>query len=152
LTGAVHPEQAPLAAGPAIVRTLELAAGLALLTARVAGRDDLAARAEELSAAVAPLADADAEAYRDFLATQSDEARDRTIELPLRMAELAAGTAELAAEAALATESAARGDARVGVLLAETATRAAALLVQVNGGGGAADSATARAARAAARL
>jgi methenyltetrahydrofolate cyclohydrolase len=152
LTGAVHPEQEPLAAGPAIVRTLELAAGLALLTARIAGRDDLVARAEELSATVAPLGDADAEAYRDFLATQSDEARDRTIELPLRMAELAADTAELAAEAALATESAARGDARVGVLLAETAARAAALLVQVNGGGGAAESATARAARAAARL
>jgi methenyltetrahydrofolate cyclohydrolase len=142
----------PLAAGPAIVRTLELAAGLALLTARVAGRDDLVARAEELSAAVAPLGDADAEAYRDFLATKSDEARDRTIELPLHMAELAADTAELAAEAALATASAARGDARVGVLLAETAARAAAVLVQVNGGGGAAESATARAARAAARL
>ena len=40
----------PLAAGrgPAIVRTVELAAGLALLTARVAGRDDLAGRAEAL--------------------------------------------------------------------------------------------------------
>jgi hypothetical protein len=142
----------PLAAGPAIARTIELSAGLALLTARVAGRDDLASRAEELSAAVAPLGDADAEAYREFLATRSDEARARTIELPLRMAELAADTAELAAEAALATESAAQGDARVGVLLAATAARAAALLVRVNGGGGAADSATARAARAAARV
>ena len=142
----------PLAAGPAIVRTLELAAGLALLTARVAGRDDLAARAEALAAEVAPLGDADAEAYREFLATRSDDAHARTIELPLRIAELAADTAELAAEAALATESAAQGDARVGVLLAEAAARAAALLVRVNGGGGAADSAIARAARAAARL
>ncbi len=142
----------PLAAGPAIVRTLELAAGLALLTARVAGRDDLAARAEQLADAVAPLGDADADAYRQFIATRSDEARAQTIELPLQMAELAADTVELAAEAAEATESAARGDARVGVLLAETAARAAALLVQVNGGGGAADSATARAARAASRV
>ena len=142
----------PLAAGPAIVRTIELAAGLALLTARVAGRDDLAARAEALSAELAPLGAADADAYREFLATHSDEARTRTIELPLRMAGLAADAAELAAEAALATESTARGDARAGVLLAEAAARAAAMLVQANGGGDAAASATGRAARAAARL
>ena len=142
----------PLAAGPAIVRTLELTAGLALLTARVAGRDDLAARAEALATELAPLGAADADAYSEFLATNSDEARARTIELPLRMAELAADAAELAAEAALATESAARGDARAGVLLAEAAARAAAMLVQANGGDDAAASATARAARAAARL
>jgi formiminotetrahydrofolate cyclodeaminase len=141
----------PLAAGPAIVRTIELAVGLALLTARVAERDDLVRRAAEVAAEVAPLADADAEAYGEFLATRSDEARARTIELPLRMAELAADTAELAAETASATESAARGDARAGVLLAEAAARAAALLVQVNGGGDAAAAATGRAGRAAAR-
>ncbi|MGE5273573.1 MAG: cyclodeaminase/cyclohydrolase family protein [Verrucomicrobiota bacterium] len=144
--------ETPLAAGPAIVRTLELAAGLALLTARVAGRNDLVTRAEELLAELAPLGAADADAYRDFLATHSAEARARTVELPLRMAELAADTAELAAEAAFATDSAARGDARAGVLLAEAGARAAAMLVQVNGGGGAAASATGRAARAAARL
>src|SRR6187399_1788080 len=46
----------PLAAGPAIVRTVELSTGLALLTARVAGRDDLIARAEALAAELAPLA------------------------------------------------------------------------------------------------
>ena len=143
---------APLAAGPAIVRTLELAAGLALLTARIAGRDDLAARAEALAADLAPLGRADAEAYREFLATHSDKALAQTIELPLRMADLAADASELAAEAALATESAARGDARAGVLLAEAAARAAAMLVQENGGGDAAAPATGRAARAAARL
>ena len=142
----------PLAAGPAIVRTLELAAGLALLTARVAGRDDLAERGEALSAKLAPLGAADADAYREFLATHSDEAKARTIELPLRMVELAADTAELAAEAAVSTDRAARGDARAGVLLAVAAARAAAMLVQVNGGGDAAASATGRAARAAARL
>ena len=142
----------PLAAGPAIVRTLELAAGLALLTARVAGRDELVVRADALMAALAPLGDADAEAYREFLSTASEEARARTIELPLRMAELAADTAELAAESALSTGSAAGGDARAGVLLAEAAARAAAMLVHVNGGGDAAAEATGRAARAAARL
>lgn len=142
----------PVTAGPAIVRTLELAAGLALLTARVARRDDLVTRAEALGAELAPLAGADAEAYRDYLATRSDEARARTIELPLRMAELAADATELALESALSTEHAASGDARSGVLLAEAAARAAALLVRVNGGGDAAASASGRAARAAARL
>jgi formiminotetrahydrofolate cyclodeaminase len=142
----------PLAAGPAIVRTLELASGLGLLTARVAKRDDLVSRAEALAAALAPLAAEDEAAYREFLATRSDSARARTIELPLRMAELAADAAELAAEAALSTESAARGDARAGVVLAEACARAAAMLVQVNGGGDAAASATGRASRAAPRL
>jgi formiminotetrahydrofolate cyclodeaminase len=142
----------PLAAGPAIVRTLELGAGLALLTARVAGRDDLVARARALTAELAPLAEADSAAYRDYLATHSDEARARTIELPLRMAELAADTAELALESAQSIERAVSGDAKSGVLLAEAAARAAALLVQVNGGGDAASAATSRAARAAARL
>jgi hypothetical protein len=141
----------PLAAGPAIARTIELAAGLAQLTARVAGRDDLAVNAELLAAEVAPLADLDAAAYREFLSTGSEEARAQTIELPLRMAELAADAAELAARAAAATESAARGDALAGTLLAEAAARAAASLVQANGGGDAAASATGRAARAAAR-
>jgi len=131
---------------------LELAAGLALLTARVAGRDDLVARAEALATELPPLAEADADAYRDYLATHSDEARARTIELPLRMAELAADTAELAVESAQSTERAVSGDAKTGVLLAEAAARAAALLVQVNGGGDAAASATGRSARAAARL
>jgi methenyltetrahydrofolate cyclohydrolase len=142
----------PLAAGPAIVRTLELAAGLALLTARVAKRDDLAERAGALAAELAPLGAADAEAYREFLAAPTDEARARTIELPLRMAELAADTAELAAEAALSTQRAASGDAKAGVLLAEAAARTAAMLVRVNGGGDSAADATGRAARAAARL
>jgi formiminotetrahydrofolate cyclodeaminase len=142
----------PLAAGPAIVRTLELAAGLALLTARVADREDLAERAQALQATLSPLATEDEAAYREFLATRSDSARARTIELPLRMAELAADAAELAAEAVLSTASAARGDARAGVVLAEACARAAAMLVQVNGGGDAAVSATRRASRAAARL
>jgi formiminotetrahydrofolate cyclodeaminase len=129
-----------------------VAAGLSLLTARVAARDDLVARARALAAELAPLAEADAAAYHDYLATGSEQARDRTIELPVRMAELAADTAELAAEAAASIDRPVRGDALTGALLAEAAARAAALLVRVNGGGDAASTATARAARAAARL
>jgi hypothetical protein len=142
----------PLAAGPAIVRTLELAAGLVFLTARVAGRDDLATRAEALAGELGPLAAADADAYRAFLTAPSDQTRARTIELPLRMAELAADAAELAAEAALSTQSAVSGDAKAGVLLADAGARAAAMLVRMNGGGDAAAAATGRAARAADRV
>jgi len=142
----------PLAAGPAIARTIVLAAELAVVTARVAGRADLARRARELAAKAAPLGADDAAAYQEFLRTRSDEARQRTIDLPLRMAELAAAAAELAADVAAIAEGAVGGDAMVGTLLAETSARAAALLVRVNGGGEAAAEATDRAARAAARL
>jgi methenyltetrahydrofolate cyclohydrolase len=141
-----------LAAGPGIARTIELAASLAALTARVAGRADIAERVRAIAREARPLADADAAAYSDFLRTRSQADRERTIEIPLRMANLAAETAELAAEAAAATEGAVGGDARVGALLADAAARGAALLVRVNGGGDAADAATGRAARAAARV
>jgi len=140
------------AAGPAVARTIELAASLAVLTARVVGRADLAERARSLGREARPLADADAAAYSDFLRTRSEEDRQRTIELPMRMADLAAQTAEVAAEAAAAADGAVGGDATVGTLLAEAAARAAALLVRLNGGGDAAEDAIARAARAAARV
>lgn len=140
----------PLAAGPAIVRTIVLATDLALLTATTAGLPELAQRARSLRDRAAPLAEADAAAYRDFLATRSEEARGRTIELPLQMAELAADTTEVAAETALAAAGPVAGDATVGAMLAETAAHAAALLVRMNGGGEAAAGAADRAARAAA--
>ncbi len=89
-----------LAAGPAIARTIELAASLAVLTARVAGRADLAERARSLGREARPLEEADAAAYSDYLRTRSEEDRVRTIDLPLQMATLAAQTAEVAADAA----------------------------------------------------
>ena len=144
--------ETPLAAGSAIARAIELAAGLATLTARVGGQADLAQRARALAATVAPLAAEDAAAYEEFLRTGTEAARNRTIELPLRMAGLAADTAELAAEAADSAEGPVGGDAQVGALLAEAAAWAAALLVRINGGGEAAREATDRAARAAARV
>jgi hypothetical protein len=142
-----------LAAGPGIVYTIQLAAELASLTARVVGRNDLAQRARELVDRTGPLAREDAIAYEEFLRTRSPEAKERTIELPLRMAELAADAAELAVEAAATTRGAVGGDAKVGVLLADAATRAAALLVRLNGGDPVAvESAIDRAARAAAQV
>lgn len=141
-----------LAAGPAIARTIELSARLTILTARTVGRADLARNARSVAERAMPLAEQDAQAYRDYLATRSEESRQRTIDLPMQMAELAAEAAELAATAAAATEDAVGGDAKVGTLLAEAAARAAGLLVQLNGGGDAAARATDRAARAAAQV
>ena len=140
-----------IAAGPAIARTIELSARLTILTARTVGRADLARRARAVAEQAAPLAAQDAEPYREFLATRSAESQQLTIDLPLQMAELAADAAELASAAATATDGPVGGDARVGTLLAEAAARAAGLLVQLNGGGDAADTATARAARAVSR-
>jgi len=99
-----------LAAGPATAATLVLAAGLAELTARVATNDLLAERARELREQAASLGTEDAAAYEDLLRTQSDEARALTVELPLRMAELAAEIAEVCALAAESTPGPARGD------------------------------------------
>lgn len=113
--------------------TLSLAAGLAELTARVSGAPELAARARSLREEVAPLAGADAEAYESFLATPEDAAaRDRTIALPLRMAELAAEIAETAALAVEGGRGAVRADAAAGALLAEAAAKTAANLVAAN--------------------
>ena len=109
-----------------------LAAGLAELTARVATNDLLAERARELREQAAPLGTEDAAAYEDLLRTQSDEARALTVELPLRMAELAAEIAEVCALAAESTHGPARGDAAAGAELAAAAGRAAARLVAIN--------------------
>jgi hypothetical protein len=144
--------EVPLAAGPAIARTIGLAAELALLTARTAGRADLAQQARSLARDVEPLGAEDAAAYHEFLRTKSEEAKARTIELPLRMAALAAEVAELAAETSERAKGPVGGDAAVGTMLAETAARAAAYLVRVNGGGESAEEFTSRAGAAAARL
>jgi formiminotetrahydrofolate cyclodeaminase len=121
-----------LAAGPATAATLVLAAGLAELTARVATNVVLAERARELREQAAPLGTEDAAAYEDLLRTQSDEAQALTVELPLRMAELAAEIAEVCALAAGSTRGPARGDAAAGAELAAAAGRAAARLVAIN--------------------
>jgi hypothetical protein len=121
-----------LAAGPATAATLVLAAGLAELTARVATNEVLAERARELREQAAPLGTEDAAAYEDLLRTQSDEAQALTVELPLRMAELAAEIAEVCALAAGSTRGPARGDAAAGAELAAAAGRAAARLVAIN--------------------
>jgi formiminotetrahydrofolate cyclodeaminase len=98
--------------------------------------DDAAARARELRERAAPLAQADAEAYEAVIAERGgpayDEALSRAADVPLAVAEAAAGVAELAAELAARGNPNLRGDAVTAALLAEAAARAAANLVEIN--------------------
>jgi methenyltetrahydrofolate cyclohydrolase len=132
--GAPWGSSEPLAAGPACAAALFLAAGLAELTAGLAGRKELVARARELGGKALALGREDAEAYAERLAGGGDAARERTIAVPGALAELAAELAELAAEAAAAGKHDSRYDAVAGALLAESAAHMAALLVGVNAG------------------
>src|SRR5205807_9829744 len=129
---ALGPDDVAPAAGPVTALVALLATRLAELTARLAGEEELVAEARRLGAEIAPLARLDAEAYEEFLATRAPDARERTIELPARLAELAAETAEAAAAAADRGKTSSRADAAVGALLGEAAAKAAALLVAVN--------------------
>lgn len=125
-----------------------LAAGLTEMAARFAsGEEAAAARAAELRARAPQLADEDAAAYARFL-------RDRDpgpiAAVPLRVAELAAETAELAARLAVEGNPNLRGDAAAGAALAAAAAASSALLVRINLEGTPGDERVARAAELAA--
>ncbi len=139
------------AGGSAAAVTVAMAAGLVGMVARASKEHwdeagGVVGQAETLRARVAPLAQADAEAYlgaltalrsRDELEERYRdqklrEALDHAAEIPLRIAE--AGC-DLACLAALLVENGnpeVRADAAVAALLAEGGTRAAAKLVAVN--------------------
>lgn len=143
-------EEAP-GGGSAAAVTVAMAAGLVVMVAR-ASKDHweeaggAIGQAETFRARVAPLAQADAEAYRDALTTLrrreevSERYRDQTLrdvleksaEIPVRIVE--SGT-DLACLAALLVENGnpeVRADAAVACVLAEGGARAAALLVETN--------------------
>jgi formiminotetrahydrofolate cyclodeaminase len=125
-----------------------LAAGLAGMAARF-GDGTGAERADTLRAAVAPLADADAAAYRSYLAAtrlpRDDPgragavaaARQEAIAVPARIAELAGEVAELAADLARTGNPNLHGDATAAVNLAAAAATTAAALIAANVGDGA---------------
>lgn len=106
---------------------------------------ELVARAEGLRAAAAPLADADADAYRAFTAAvrmPADAgptrtaaiaaARSRAADVPLGTAEAAAQVVEIAARLAEDGNPRLRGDAVAAALLGTAAARIAALMVTEN--------------------
>jgi methenyltetrahydrofolate cyclohydrolase len=150
--------------GGAAALTTALAAALVGMAARFADGAD-PDPADTLRAAVTPLADADAAAYRAYLAAtrlpRDDPgraeaiaaARRETIAVPARIAELAGAVAELAADLAGTGNPNLHGDASAAVHLAAAAATAAAELIaeNVTGDAGAAERDRARHVGAAAR-
>jgi methenyltetrahydrofolate cyclohydrolase len=128
----------------------EMAASLAAMAARFAhdwdGAAGAVAQAETLRHRAAPLADADAMAYENVLTalrmpkdlepdvrdTLIGETLSRAAAVPLQIAECAASVAELAAEIAVRGNQNVRGDAAAGAILAASAARVAANLVEIN--------------------
>jgi methenyltetrahydrofolate cyclohydrolase len=133
--------------GGAAALTTGLAAALAGMAARFgdgAEAERAAERADALRAAVTPLADADAVAYRAYLAatrlpredpSRADAvaaARRETIAVPALIADIAGAVAELAADLAHTGNPHLRGDATTAVHLAAAAATATAELVAEN--------------------
>ena len=132
------------AAGSAAALTIAQGAALCAKVARLsAGRlpadraGELISRAERAAAAAAALIDSDAAAYLDVIAaTRRGEdpasALSAASDVPMRMVELAAEVAEVAAGLTASAKPAVRGDARSAGLLAQAGARAAATLIGVN--------------------
>lgn len=124
-----------------------MAAALVAMAARYSERqledaDGLAAQADELRAQALPLVADDATAYGELLVAFRDRSNDRdakiaaackaACDVPLRMTELAARTAALAATVATGGNPNLRGDAATAALLCAAASRSAANLVHIN--------------------
>ena len=149
LDGFASEEPTP-GAGSAAALVVALCAALTSMVARSspewADSGAVRAQAERLRSRVAPLAQADAEAYEEALVALGlpelveREVRDATIggavgraaQVPLVIAEAAADAAALAAAVAADGAPERRGDVAGAALLAEAAARTAALLVRVN--------------------
>jgi methenyltetrahydrofolate cyclohydrolase len=138
-------ESATPAGGAAAAVLVGLAAALTAMTARYsrddwAGADAAAAQAETLRARAAPLAREDVAAYEEVLRLRREPADDEALgraldaaaEVPLRIAQVGADVAELAAHVAGRCDPAVRVDAVAAADLAASAARVAARLVAVN--------------------
>jgi formiminotetrahydrofolate cyclodeaminase len=149
LDSLARPEPAP-GGGTAAAIAVAMAAALVTMVARASTSWDeaggVAGQAETLRARVAPLAQADAEAYEQALetlrgrATLEERYRDlklrqaleRAAEVPIKIAEAGSDLASLAAALVENGNPEVRADAAVAAVLAEGGTRAAAKLVAIN--------------------
>jgi formiminotetrahydrofolate cyclodeaminase len=120
------------ASGSATAVTAALAASLVELTARFMGDEQAVGEAGRLRDRLLELADADADAYEEFMHTRSAEARDRTIDVPLELAEAAAALVPLAERLERQAKPTLAGDAAAAAELARAAVRVAARLVEIN--------------------
>ncbi len=112
-----------------------IAAALAELAARFSDEREAAGSLVELRSRLVDLADEDAEAYSAFMHTRSDEDRDRTIDVPLAIAEAASEVASIARTIAERGNPRVAGDAIAGAELAAAVVRVGAELVEINVGG-----------------
>jgi methenyltetrahydrofolate cyclohydrolase len=146
--------------GAVAALAVTLAAGLCAMTAglsrrHLAAAERLAEQARLLRDRAAPLAQADAEAYRAVLAAMRTrdglaDALSRACAVPMQVAEVGAEVAAVAAAVAAEGNPAVRGDAITAALLAAAGARAAATLVRINLAGADGDGRPARAERLAA--
>ena len=144
-----------------------LAAGLCVMTAGLSARQlpeapRLAEQARRLRDRAAPLAQADAEAYRAVIAAlrardpaapgepRMAAALSQACVVPMEVAEIGAELAAVAAAIAAGGNPNVRGDAVTAALLAAAGSRAAAALVRINLAGAEDDDRPARAERLAA--
>jgi methenyltetrahydrofolate cyclohydrolase len=135
------PARTPAPGGGSVAAVVaSLAAGLTAMAARFAPeewerRAEVVGRAEELRARLEPLADADAQAYEEFMLDRTDATRERIVAIPHELAVLAAELAELAARVAEEGNPNVRGDAAAAADLAAAVTSIAARLVAINASG-----------------
>ena len=120
------------ASGAGAAVTGAIAAALAELVARFGADEPATAEAESLRARLLRLAEEDSEAYVAFMETRSDSDRDRTIDVPVAIAEAAASVRELAGGLASRANASTVGDAEAAAELAGAAARVGARLVELN--------------------
>jgi formiminotetrahydrofolate cyclodeaminase len=120
------------ASGAATALTAALAAALVELAGRFAGDEEAVVRAKTLWSRLAELADEDAAAYTAFMADRSEANRERIIAVPLEIAECAEEAAELAERVRTQLRTAVVGDAEAARELAQTASRVARRLAELN--------------------
>ena len=142
------------AGGAAAALGVALAASLCVMTARLSSRQlpeaaELTAEAERLADTVAPLAQADSNAYGAVIAALrqpaapaalQDDERHRRIaaalsdaaDVPMRVAEIGVQVAALATRLAIHGNPNVHGDAITAALLAEAGARSACALVRIN--------------------
>jgi methenyltetrahydrofolate cyclohydrolase len=144
LDALADPTRVP-AGGSAAALAVAMGASLLEMAARIsvdhwAEAGGCAAQAEALRMRAAPLAHADAEAYAEVLRLRREHGDDaelgrafeRAAELPLRIAEVGADVAELAAHAAPRVDPSVHSDAAAAAVLAQAGTGIAAHLVAIN--------------------
>lgn len=109
-----------------------IGAALAELAARFSDEAEAADRLVELRGRLLELGDEDSAAYTDFMRTKSEADRDRTIDVPLAIAESAAEVARLARTIAEGGNPRVAGDAEAGCILARATASVCARLIEIN--------------------